>query len=125
MRAPRRHSLTALVVTLGLMVSLMGSHAQAHAKLVSADPAPNTTVAAPKLIRLQFSEELAKEFSSLRVTDTDGNPVAMVAKGSKDPKTLEAMPTGTLSPGVYTVSWTSVATDDGHKMTGHYSFTVK
>jgi methionine-rich copper-binding protein CopC len=34
-------------------------------------------------------------------------------------------PGTTLAPGRYTVKWTAVSTDDGHKVSGSYSFTVR
>jgi methionine-rich copper-binding protein CopC len=113
------------LITLCIAASLWAAQAQAHAKLVSADPAPSATVAAPKAIHLEFSEEIAKKFSSFKLTDTDGYAVAVMTMKAKDAKSLEAMPNAALSPGVYTVSWTAVSTDDGHKMTGSYSFTVQ
>lgn len=122
--AARRHLISALMA-LGLIASLTIGQAQAHAKLLTASPAPNSTGASPKMIHLEFSEEIAKKLSSFKLTDTDGNAVAMMAMQAKDAKTLEAMPNATLSPGLYTVSWTAVSTDDGHKTAGNFSFTVK
>ncbi len=116
-------SLPALAV-LCLAALFWSIAAQAHARLVAAVPAPNTRAAAPKVIQLQFSTELAKKFSTLKVTDTKGNVVAANVIGSKDPRVLQAIPT-TLAPGIYTVSWTAVSTEDGHKTSGRYSFTVR
>jgi methionine-rich copper-binding protein CopC len=109
-----------------LWVSLLGAaQAQAHAKLVSADPAPNATVAAPMLIQLHFSEEIARKFSHIRLTQTGGAAIAIMAMDAKDAKSLSIMPNAALTPGLYTISWIAVATDDGHKSTGTFSFTVK
>ncbi len=106
--------------------ALLGvGQAQAHAKLVTSDPAANATVAAPKMIQLQFNEELAKKLSSAKLTDTDGKAVASMSMEAKDAKSLTVMPGTTLAPGLYTVSWIAVTTDDGHKTTGSFSFTVK
>jgi methionine-rich copper-binding protein CopC len=113
------------LVSFGLMTVLWAAQAQAHASLVTADPTPNATVAAPKMIHLQFSAELAKKFSSFKLTDTDGNAVGLMTMESKDPKVLEAMPTTSLGAGLYTVSWSAVSTDDGHKTMGAFSFTVQ
>jgi methionine-rich copper-binding protein CopC len=99
--------------------------AQAHARLVTAEPAANSTVAAPKMIHLQFSTELAKKFSTFKLTDTDGNAVTLMLMDNQDPRMLMAAPTGALGPGIYTVSWIAVSTDDGHKTSGSYSFTVQ
>ena len=76
-------------------------------------------------IHLEFSEEIAKRFSTFKLTDTDGKPLATMVVDSKDAKALEGMPDTNLTPGIYTVSWTAVSTDDGHKTTGSYRFTVK
>lgn len=124
MRTISRRIFTSPTLIFAFFALLTVGQAEAHAKLVTADPAPNATVASPKMIHLEFSEEIAQKLSSFTLTDTDGNPVAMMTMKAKDAKTLEAMPNMTLSPGVYTVSWTAVSTDDGHKMTGSYSFTI-
>jgi copper resistance protein C len=118
---PRIHAWAVLCTTALLAVS----QAQAHAKLVTAEPAANATVAAPKTIQLQFNEELAKKLSGIKLTDTDGKSVATMSMAAKDDKSLMIMPNASLVPGLYTVSWTAVTTDDGHKTTGSYSFTVK
>jgi copper resistance protein C len=101
------------------------SLAFAHARLLSADPTPNATVGAAQAIHLQFSEAIVARFSSFRLTDTDGNPVALMSLKPRDASSLDAMPAARLAPGVYTVSWTAVSTDDGHRTTGSYSFTVQ
>jgi methionine-rich copper-binding protein CopC len=106
-------------------LALAAVQVQAHANLVSADPAPNSTVAAPKLIELHFSEEIAKKLSNFKLIDTGGKAVAYMAMDAKDAKSLAGMPNGALAAGPYTVTWIAVSTDDGHKMTGSYSFTVK
>lgn len=123
-KARNARTSTALI-TLCSAAALWATQAQAHARLVSANPAPSSTVAAPKAIHLEFSEEIAKKFSSFKLTDTAGNAMAVMTMEAQDGKALEAMPNTALSPGVYTVSWIAVSTDDGHKMTGSYSFTVK
>jgi copper resistance protein C len=117
----------ALALSWALFVAFLlgAAQAQAHAKLISADPAPNATVAAPSLIQLHFSEEIARKFSSIKLTNTAGAAIAIMAMEAKDAKSLSIMPNAALSPGLYTVTWTAVATDDGHKSTGTFSFTVK
>jgi methionine-rich copper-binding protein CopC len=99
--------------------------AQAHAKLVSAEPAPHSSVAAPTTIHLHFSEELAKKFSSVRLSNAAGASLSVTPLEADDAKSLAAAPAAPLTAGVYKVSWTAVSSDDGHKMTGSYTFTVK
>ena len=118
-----RTSLAALA--LAAILALGAAQAQAHAKLASATPAPDSSVASPKTIVLQFSEEIAKNLSNIKLTDAAGNAVATMQMPAPDAKSLSIMPNATLPSGKYTVSWTAVSTDDGHKMTGTYHFTVK
>lgn len=117
---------TRMALTAAAAAAMMWSGlALAHARLLSAEPAPNATVDSPQNIHLQFDDELVAKFSSFRLTDTDGNPVPLMSMKARDAKSLDAMPTSKLAPGLYTISWTAVSTDDGHKTTGTYSFTVQ
>ena len=113
-------------VLLALCASmLLGvSQAWAEAKLVSADPAPNSAVASPMLIQLHFSEAIDKKSSSVGLADAGGDAIATMPMGAKDAKSLALMPNQQLAAGKYTVSWTAASTD-GHKVTGRFSFTVK
>jgi len=119
----QRTRMTLLTVTATAMS--WSTLALAHASLRAADPTPNATVGAVRRIHLQFSETIAERFSSLRLTDTDGNPVPLMSLPARDASSLDAMPTSRLAAGVYTVSWTAVSTDDGHRTSGSYSFTVR
>src|SRR5215469_12453918 len=83
----------------------------AHANLVSSDPAKDATIASPKQITLHFSEALEMKVSGLKLTDTDA-------------KSLAAAPVKALTPGLYTITWTSMG-DDAHKMSGTVSFSVQ
>ena len=116
---------SSLVATMLAVLALSAQSAFAHAKLVSADPAPEATVPDAAAIRLQFSEGLAKKFCSLRLTDAHGKPVSLTPAEAGDAKALAAVPAKALAPGQYTVSWTAVASDDGHRTTGRYHFTVQ
>jgi|SRR5665213_31909 len=116
----------ASLIALALATSMVGAvQAQALAKLVSAAPAPNAKVSSPKAILLKFSEEISKKLSSVTLTDAGGNAVATMQMPAPDAQSLSLMPNETLGPGQYTISWTAVSTDDGHKITGTYHFTVK
>ena len=103
---------------------LGATQAYAHANLVSSVPAKDATVGAPKMITLHFSEALEMKVSGFKLTDLDGNPVAMKTVAAPDAKSLAATPANPLAPGLYTISWTSMG-DDSHKMNGTVSFTVK
>ncbi len=117
---------TPLVVALtaaGLM--LAGAPAQAHARLVNADPADHAVVAAPKRLTLHFSEKLEPKFSGFMLMKADGSAVAMtIAAPGPDRTVMEGAPAGTLAPGGYKVAWHAVAAD-GHKTQGLLDFTVR
>jgi hypothetical protein len=109
-----------------VLVLLLGvSAAQAHARLVSAEPAAQSTGAAPAKIQLHFSEELAKKFSTFKLADASGAIVPLTPADGADAKSLAASPANALTPGLYTVSWSAVASDDGHKSSGTFVFSVK
>jgi methionine-rich copper-binding protein CopC len=101
------------------------SQSEAHAKLVSVVPAADSTVAAPRMIQVHFDEAIEVKLSSLKLMVSDGMSIAVMSMNdAKDPSTLSIMPNSALKPGVYTATW-SVVTDDGHKETGTFKFTVK
>lgn len=103
---------------------LAASQAAAHAKLISADPAPNATVAAPKVISLKFSEKLEPKFSGFEISTAAGVVVpvrTMIAKGGQ---VIDGALGRSLVSGGYTVTWHAV-TADAHRINGVYSFTVR
>ena len=120
------YRIASLAASLGLAGALFltATAANAHANLVSSDPAKNATIASPTKITLHFSEELEMKVSGLKLTDIDGKVVPVKAVTAPDAKSLSAAPAAPLAPGLYTIAWTSMG-DDAHKMTGTVSFTVK
>ena len=122
---PSNKFLKPVIVSAVSGLTLLGaSGALAHANLVSSDPSKDATIASPKVISLHFSEALEMKVSGFKLTDIDGNPVAIKAVAASDAKSLAATPAAPLAPGLYTISWTSMG-DDAHKMNGTLSFTVK
>ncbi len=98
--------------------------AEAHPRLVSANPAPNARVAAPAEVRLAFSETLIGKFSRIALMDGRGRPVKVGATAlAPDHKQMVAPVSAKLSPGNYKVSWKAVSTDT-HRVQGVYAFTV-
>lgn len=110
----------------GALVSalIFAGQAAAHAKLVSADPAPAATVSAPRAIVLTFSERMTPAFSTFDLIDSTGTAVPVKTRVSEDGKTITGTPTKALKAGGYTVNW-RVASSDGHRMTGSTTFTVR
>ena len=97
--------------------------ASAHAKLVKADPAKDATIASTNMAHLTFNEELSGKLSGAKVTDASGKavPQSAMAQG----KTMMLTFKTPLPAGAYKVDWHAVASDDGHRTDGTYSFTVK
>jgi methionine-rich copper-binding protein CopC len=109
------------------LAALAAASAQAHAKLVGADPSAGG-VARPGLesLSLAFSEPVSAALTGATVTDARGAAVPSSARlKPKTDATLLVMLKAPLKPGVYTVAWRAVASDDGHRTTGVYSFTVR
>ena len=104
---------------------IAASPAFAHAALVSSSPGKDGSVAAPRSIRLTFSEKIAPAFSGFRLSMDDGMVMDAVTKVSDDGKTLTGTPTSSFMRGKYTLSWHATAVDDGHKTEGSFNFTVK
>jgi methionine-rich copper-binding protein CopC len=122
----RRTVRVLVAVASGAMCLLAASPpAEAHAKVVSVVPAAGSTVASPSLIQVHFNEAVEVKLSKLKLKTRDGKAVSIMGMNeAKDPSTLSIMPNTRLKPGLYTASW-SVVTDDGHKVTGSFNFTVK
>ena len=108
------------VATLALSVSV----AQAHPKLLSANPAAGAHVSAPAQVRLSFSETLIGRFSHLSLADAAGHKAPLGPSSlSGDHKQLMAPLSARLRPGLYRLSWRAVSTDT-HRVQGAYAFTV-
>ncbi len=104
----------------------LGANAFAHAELKSSVPQKDATVKpAPTEIALTFDEEVNPKLSLIVVEDPAGQKVDKADSHltGDDAKHL-SVDLNPLTPGVYQVFWTSVAADDGHKLTGKFSFTV-
>lgn len=98
-----------------------------HLRLEKSEPAKDETLAAaPKAIRLWFSLPPEMAVTAVKLSDANGNPVALAAptrgSGAKDP--VESAIQGAIAAGTYTVSW-KTSSKDGHPIRGDFSFTVK
>lgn len=110
---------------LSSVLALSSGSAFAHAALLQSDPAANTTVAAPKVIKLTFSEKISPAFSGFELSMGDGMTMPITTKVSEDGKSLIATPTGAFMSGTYKISWHATSTDDGHRMDSSFTFKVK
>jgi methionine-rich copper-binding protein CopC len=106
-------------------LALASGPAFAHAALLQSNPVANSTVAAPKVITLTFSEKIAPAFSGFELSMSDGMTMPVTAKISEDGKSLIGRPTGAFMSGVYKITWHATSSDDGHRMDSSFNFKVK
>lgn len=118
-----------LPILIAAAAFMLAGVAEAHPKLVSANPAPNATIAKPAHVQLRFSEKLIPAFSKADLTmlaapGMSAMKVATAAAVAPDGRTLVVTPKAPLRAGRYAVIWHVVSTDT-HKVAGHYGFAVK
>ena len=114
-----------LLVFASLFALVTGRGAQAHAFLVKSDPSVGATVAAPKTLRLEFSEAVELAFSGIDVAKETGGavPAQHVRVDGNDRKVL-LVDVPPLPPGAYHVKWHVVSVDT-HRTEGDFAFSVK
>jgi methionine-rich copper-binding protein CopC len=112
----------ALALTLSLGIA---SGALAHAKLVKSDPPAGGEAKDKSNIALTFSEEISGKLSGAEVKDASGAKVASSSMADQGDKGLMVMMKAPLKPGDYKLDWHAVASDDGHRTTGTFAFSVK
>jgi len=116
----RTHSFSAVLFSL---LALNGS-ASAHAFLLKSEPAVGARAAAPKTLRLEFSEGVELRFSGVEVTNASGMPISVEHvrySGNNRKVVLADLPA--LSPGSYRVKWHVVSVDT-HRSEGDFTFAV-
>lgn len=87
-------------------VSLIASAAQAHPRLVSASPAPNTAVSAAAHVQLLFNERLVSRFSGADILRDGGKghaarKINSSARIEADGTTLTITPARPFAKGTY------------------------
>ncbi len=115
----RRFWLIVLVVW-GTAVSV--PHAFAHAELLSAEPAPGSSVATLTEIRLSFSESVSAE-SKIELLQDFVSVAELHPMIDPNEATVLVTAVPPLPDGVYTVQW-SVTSSDGHPISGSYSLGI-
>ena len=118
-----RHFNPAPFIAVAAVVAFAAGPAAAHARLVSATPAPNAAVASTRTLSLTFSERTVPAFSGFDVVNAAGEKVAVRTSVARDGKTLTGRLARRLAAGTYRIDW-RIASSDGHRMTGSYTFTV-
>jgi copper transport protein len=118
-RALRRAATSLLAAVLAVV--LIPMVVSAHALLVSSSPQPDARLGtAPGVVVLEFSQTLNAHLSSASVTDPSGHIWSGVVDSGEEIR----IPLATNASGAYTVDWTSVSQDDGHRIAGNFSFDV-
>ena len=118
----------AALVFIGLALSVGATQGLAHATPESANPPIDGAVdVAPPALEIVFSQEVA-DGTTIEVLGPDGRPVhaapAEIDLNDPDRKRVTVALYGNLPAGVYTVTWTTVSTEDGDTDSGSYTFTV-
>jgi methionine-rich copper-binding protein CopC len=112
-------------VVAGLVLCGAASGVIAHAFLDHASPAVGSKVhASPTSVRVWFSQNLEPAFSSIKIEDAKGNPIAAADK-AVDPsdRTMLRVSVPALAPGSYRVVW-RVLSIDSHVTTGDFTFEI-
>lgn len=99
--------------------------ADAHAKLIKSDPPSGGQPKDKSNLELTFNEVISGKLSGAEVKDAAGARIASTTMADQGDKGLMVMLKAPLKPGDYTIDWHAVSSDDGHKTTGSYGFTVK
>jgi methionine-rich copper-binding protein CopC len=116
-----------LVLALALLVA--GPRlVSAHAKLVSSTPAEGAQIAltdAPTSVTLTFSEEVAKDVTTISVTGADGAEATTgAATVNFDNPMVVTAQLKALSPGPYAIKWHAVTADDNGQTDGTINFMI-
>src|SRR5262245_14167139 len=116
---------TSIGLSAVLAFGLLATPVYAHPTLKSANPPAEGTAAAPKELRLNFSEGVILRFSSVELKDQAGKRIATgkLATDASDRKQLIVPLQNPLTVGTYTVKWNVVSVDT-HRVTGSYTFKV-
>jgi len=112
----------AALVLSALLTAVAARSAEAHAFLDHADPRVGSTVpTAPRDVSLTYTQKLEPAFSSVEVTDANGQRVDL----GKPSISADVMRVGLkpLPPGTYRVRW-HVLSVDTHTTEGSFTFKV-
>ena len=120
MRREARLQVCALAVA-GLLLVIQST--AAHAILLEATPAANSTIHGPNVpVRLRFNSRIDGGRSKLTLVLPDGSSIPLKIAEQPSPDTLTSEATG-LKAGAHRIRWQVLATD-GHITRGEIPFTV-
>jgi methionine-rich copper-binding protein CopC len=127
MHLPRFAITMGTLAVLILTVAPVRATARRHLQLVKSEPGKDAIVeTAPTVLRLYFSEAPELKATTIKVVAKAGSAAALgkVAAAKGDTKVLEAPFQPPPGPGTYAVTWRTMS-DDGHVVSGEFSFQVK
>jgi len=114
------------LTAVALLTAILPAIALAHGALRRSEPAANARLAAaPRELRLTFTEAVELAVARLTLTGPSGDTVAL-APLTLAPDSAHVLVTAIRAPlvaGRYTVAW-QVAGRDGHPVRGRYGFTL-
>ena len=118
----KRPGLAAAIAAASLTIATSGA-ATAHSRTEATSPANGEVVAAaPAVITISFDEPM--RITLIDLTDVDGDAFELERTDGMAPVTrFEATPPP-LPAGSYTVEWRGLS-EDGHAMSGRFSFEVR
>jgi copper resistance protein C len=109
-----------LILASFLLIWASAPSAQAHTELVSSSPVADAQVAAPEAITLTFNEAPLLEGSSIVLADANGTQYSTGTLTLEGSSLIADWPLD-LPVGYTKVYWRAVS-DDGHVVTGDYTF---
>jgi methionine-rich copper-binding protein CopC len=96
-----------------------------HFALTSSVPEADGTITEVPAIQLTFTQVPQEEGRMIRLLDPQGQMVTLGSIHMDDERVMSAhVETEELGGGIYTVAWRG-AGDDGHFVTGEYTFTLR
>lgn len=112
------------IAIVALAAAVVVPQAFGHAALTSSSPANGTTVKVlPAFVKITFSEPIGS-VTSVRLLDAKGKDHVVTA-GLNPRNAAQVMAkTKASAVGTYTAKW-AIVSDDGHKITGTFTFKVK
>jgi copper resistance protein C len=114
------------IVSIAALLSAATSlgSALAHSYPQTMDPAPNARLdTTPAHIGITYDSNIVQSGTSMVLLDATDAPVPSQPDTTSG-RQSSVQPMADLTPGPYTVAWTSVSADDGHTAQGFYSFVL-
>lgn len=121
----RARLLTTAVAMSFAVLAVAASTAHAHADFLGAAPSPGARVErSPNAVVLEFTESLNRRLSDARIVDARSGKRIAASLDYPSATKIRVRPAGKLAKAAYRVYWRSVATDDGHPLSGWFLFGV-